>query len=135
MKLQTTWWLPTSNYKNLLTYSKVIQTLLPWNPININFICCITSTVNITINFVEQNLSNILPKSKKRTKNNLHELVKSSKTTVHSVHSPTPPFCLGRLNLLPNFQKGGLDRTSILRGGLLKKRGVTFFGGSYTKYF
>ena len=27
------------------------------------------------------------------------------------------------LNLLPNFQKGGLDRTSTLRGGLLEKRG------------
>ena len=34
----------------------------------------------------------------------------------------------GGLNLLPNFQKKkGLGRTSIFRGGLLGKRGVTFF--------
>ena len=33
------------------------------------------------------------------------------------------------LNLLPNVQKGGLDRTSVFRGGLLKKRGVLFSGG------
>ena len=58
----------------------------------------------------------------------------SCSNTVHSVHHPHPPhltpFLLGVLNLLPNFQKGGgLGRTSNLRGGLLKKRGVTFFRG------
>ena len=32
------------------------------------------------------------------------------------------------LSLPPNFQKGGeLDRISIFRGGLLGKRGLTFF--------
>ena len=47
-------------------------------------------------------------------------------------HSVQPPFLLGRkggLNLLPNFHKGGLDRTSIFREGLLGKSGVTFSGG------
>ena len=46
---------------------------------------------------------------------------------IHSVH---PPLSAGRLNLLPNFQKGRLDRldrTSTLRGGLLEKRGIIFF--------
>ena len=39
-----------------------------------------------------------------------------------------PPYA-GGLNL-PNFKKGGLDRTSILRGRLLKKRGGgNFFQG------
>ena len=33
----------------------------------------------------------------------------------HSGHPP--PFCRG-LSLQPNFQKGGLDRTSTFRGGL-----------------
>ena len=33
------------------------------------------------------------------------------------------------LNFLPNFQKGGLDQTSIFRGSLLGKRRVTFFRG------
>ena len=37
----------------------------------------------------------------------------------------------GGLNLQPNFQKGGLDRTSVFRGGLLGKRGVTFFRGGW----
>ena len=39
------------------------------------------------------------------------------------------PFCWGRLNLLPNFQKGALDWTSTLRGGLLEKMEATFFKG------
>ena len=34
-----------------------------------------------------------------------------------------PPFC-GGLSLQPNFQKGGVDRTSTFRGGLLGKRWV-----------
>ena len=56
---------------------------------------------------------------------------------MHSLH---PPFLLlgevgeGGLNVQPNFQKGGLDRISTFRGGLLGKSGVTFFkrggGGS-----
>ena len=36
---------------------------------------------------------------------------------------------LGGLNLLPNFQKGDLGRTSIFREWLLGKRGVTFSKG------
>ena len=41
---------------------------------------------------------------------------------IHSVHAlPPPP--------LTNFQKGGLDRTSIFREGLLGKRGWLFSGG------
>ena len=32
------------------------------------------------------------------------------------------------------FKKGGLDRTSTLRRGLLKKRGVTFFRGGCNFY-
>ena len=35
----------------------------------------------------------------------------------------TPPFSAGGLNLLPNFQKGELDRTSTLRGGCWKRGG------------
>ena len=42
------------------------------------------------------------------------------------------PFSAGRrLSLLANFQKdgGGLDRTSIFRGGVAVKKGMTFFPG------
>ena len=35
----------------------------------------------------------------------------------------------GRLNHLPNFSKGGLDRTSAFRRELVKKTRVTFFRG------
>ena len=43
------------------------------------------------------------------------------------------------LRLLPNFQKGVLDRTSVLksqdlRGWLLGKRGVVFFNGTCSFY-
>ena len=43
----------------------------------------------------------------------------------------TTPFCLGGLNLLPNFQKGGaeLDRVSTLTGGCWKREGNFFQGG------
>ena len=43
----------------------------------------------------------------------------------------SPPLSARGFSLLPNFQKGGrgLDRISIFRGGLLGKRGVTFFRG------
>ena len=44
-------------------------------------------------------------------------------STQHSVHPPPHPFCRGGLSLQPNFQKGGLDRTSTFGGGLLGKRG------------
>ena len=48
----------------------------------------------------------------------------------NSVH---PLFLLlpggGGLSVLPNFQKEGLDRISIFRGGLVGKRAVTFLGG------
>ena len=36
---------------------------------------------------------------------------------------------VGGLNLQPNYQKGGLDRTSTFRGQLLGKRGGDFFRG------
>ena len=53
---------------------------------------------------------------------------------INSVHPPPLTFCWlggrgGGLNLLPNSQKGGLDSTSTLRGGLQEKRVVTFFRG------
>ena len=35
----------------------------------------------------------------------------------------------GGLKLLPNFQKGGVGRTLVFRGGFVKKRGVTFLRG------
>ena len=37
------------------------------------------------------------------------------------------------MNFQPNFQKGGLDRRSIFKWGLLGKRGETFFrkGGNF----
>ena len=51
----------------------------------------------------------------------------------------TPPFCSGEgegggVNLLPNFQnEGGGSRGRltgpVFKGGLLGKRGMTFFGG------
>ena len=46
-----------------------------------------------------------------------------------------PPFLLGEggLSHLPKFRKGGLDRISILRGGLLGKRWQLFLGGVKTK--
>ena len=50
----------------------------------------------------------------------------------HSVH-PSPPFLLGEWGgvwaCYETFKKGWLDRTTIFRGGLLGKRGVTFFQG------
>ena len=49
------------------------------------------------------------------------EFAKGIYETYHSVHPP--PFLLGGLNLLPNFQKEGLDRTSTLRGGNFERRG------------
>ena len=57
--------------------------------------------------------------------------------TVHSVHPPLFLFEGGgggvaAVNLLPIFQKkgGGLDRNSVFRGGLLRKRGQLFSGGA-----
>ena len=60
-----------------------------------------------------------------------------SQSKLHSVHPPPPPPPLSAvgvggevgLSLQPNFKKGELDRTSTFTGGLLGKRGVTFFGG------
>ena len=43
----------------------------------------------------------------------------------HSVHPPS--FLQGGLSLLPNFQKGGLKKTSTFRGG--KEGGYFFQGG------
>ena len=50
------------------------------------------------------------------------------------VCTPLSPLSAGgeggaSLKLQPNFQKGGLDRTSAFKGRLLGKRGVTFFWG------
>ena len=44
----------------------------------------------------------------------------------------TPPFCRGEVEAPNKFSKQGggrLDRTLTFRGGLLEKRGVTFFRG------
>ena len=49
--------------------------------------------------------------------------------SIHSVHPP-PPFLQGgdwASNQI--FKKGGVDRTSTFRGGLLGKRGWLFSGG------
>ena len=48
----------------------------------------------------------------------------------YSVH----PISAGGVNLLSNFEKGGLDRTSTLRRSLLEKREVTFFRGGCNFY-
>ena len=45
----------------------------------------------------------------------------------HSVHSA--PISAGGLSLLPNFQKGGLDRISIFSGVAGKDRGHFYRGG------
>ena len=52
----------------------------------------------------------------------------------HSVH-PTP-FCWGEGGWTSNqiFKKGGLDRNSTFRGGLLGKRGQLFSGGLQFSY-
>ena len=51
--------------------------------------------------------------------------------TTHSVHPP--PFYRGEgergLSLQPNFQKGGLDRTSSFTGGFWEREGDFFQGG------
>ena len=44
------------------------------------------------------------------------------------------PFWWGVLDVLPNFQKRGLDRTSTLRGGCWGKEGVTFRGWGCNVY-
>ena len=46
--------------------------------------------------------------------------------TLNSVH-PTLSAGGRGLNLQPNFQKGGLEKTPTFRGELLGKKGVTFF--------
>ena len=55
----------------------------------------------------------------------------------HSVHPP-PPFLLGGrgrgFSLRPIFQKGGLDRISIFRVGLLGRRRTTLFRESCSFY-
>ena len=48
----------------------------------------------------------------------------------HNIHIVSPSYYWGVLNLLPNFQIGGLDRISILDGGRLWNTGVTLFRGS-----
>ena len=48
------------------------------------------------------------------------------------LYSVPPPFPAGGgyggvgVNFLSNFQKEGVDSTLIFRGGLVRKRGVTF---------
>ena len=41
----------------------------------------------------------------------------------------TPLFLHGRVESPAKFSKGGLDRTLIFRGGLVRKRGDLFEGG------
>ena len=50
-----------------------------------------------------------------------------SKILVSIVVGTPPPLSAGGSSLTPNFQKGGLERTSTFRGGLLRKRGGDFF--------
>ena len=57
----------------------------------------------------------------------------------HILHPPSPPphpFLLreGGLSFWPIFQKGGLDRISIFRGGLLGRRRTTLFRESCSFY-
>ena len=48
---------------------------------------------------------------------------------------PAPRFLLGGvLNFLPNFQKGGLDKTLIFREDLVGKGGDLFEGGGGYKF-
>ena len=59
----------------------------------------------------------------------MHEMVKESQRSIHSVRPPPPPFAgggEGRLNLQPSFQKGGLDRTSTFREGDFFTGGCNF---------
>ena len=51
-----------------------------------------------------------------------------SQKTVGGITWCEHPFSVGGggVNLLPNFQKGRLDKTLIFRGGLLGKRWVQF---------
>ena len=58
----------------------------------------------------------------------MHEMVKESQRSIHSVRPPPHPFAggEGRLNLQPNFQKGGLDRTSTFREGDFFTGGCNF---------
>ena len=52
------------------------------------------------------------------------------KRNSHSGHPPPLSAGGGGLSLQPNFQKrGGLYRNSTFRGGLLGKRGATYFRG------
>ena len=41
----------------------------------------------------------------------------------------------GELNLLPNFQKRGLDTTLIFKGGLVRKRWWPFWGGGGYNFY
>ena len=62
-------------------------------------------------------------------------LIPSIKLLLVDLSEISPSFLLGggELDLLPNFQTGGLNRTSTLRGGCWK-RGITFFMGSCNFY-
>ena len=45
------------------------------------------------------------------------------------MHPPPPPICWEGLNLLPNFQKGGLGKNVIFRGGDWWERAGDHFEG------
>ena len=71
----------------------------------------------------------LMLKSKKTLETSLYRTL----SVILSLTSPG-----GRLSLLPNFQKrGGLNRISIFRDGLLGKRGVTgdFFQGGGCSFY
>ena len=61
-----------------------------------------------------------------------HPIIIESTFSFHSVHSIL--FLLRGLNLLPNFQKGELDRTLGFRGGVVGKMGVTFLREGFNFY-
>ena len=51
----------------------------------------------------------------------------------HNIHIVSPSYYWGVLNLLPNFQIGGLDRISIFKR-VARKRGDNFFQGGCSFY-
>ena len=104
------------SWHNWLFYNTILNLLLNWK-------CLIFQEMFSSMCFVykEQFLLEVFQ-------------LQSQKCTIkchfHSVHPPPPAlFCWGKVHLQRNFQKGGLDRTSIFRGWLLGKRGVPFFRG------
>ena len=68
----------------------------------------------------ETNLDNSIDSGNFSVRGYLPLIQKDSTTHMHVLRSVYPPFLLGGggggLSLLPNFQKAGLDKTSVFRG-------------------